>query len=444
MKSFKSWVSEIESAKQDNKLKKLFSDYFERLVDLNQKYAMFEYLDETNFHDQVSKIENIGDPNTKKLYGIPVGIKDIINTEDLPTSMGSQIWRDFRPGNNARVVDLIKNEAGIVAGKTVTAEFAVHHLQFGRVINPLDKERIVGTSSSGSAVAVASGAVPIALGTQTAGSIMRPASYCGVFGFKPTFGAIDRTGILKTTDTLDQVGIIGCDLNAVYAGFSSLLRINRDYPYSKKYSENWIDFKNNRNKPRVKFLESEFNAYLQFDQDCKETFEEIKTTIKNDTKISTVENLFDLDLNRVHPLHEIIYNKSLSYYFSNEFKNRDLISENISKMMSKGDSISSEDYIEALKLQSDFIKIINEEFENFDFVLIPTTAGVAPREDEVEKEDSSILWSFFGLPALTLPVRNSNSINLPFGLQVISRKYNDFALIQFSNTLVKILDRAIF
>jgi Asp-tRNA(Asn)/Glu-tRNA(Gln) amidotransferase A subunit family amidase len=112
--------------------------------------------------------------------------------------------------------------------------------------------------------------------------------------------------------------------------------------------------------------------------------------------------------------------------------------------MSKGDSISSEDYIEALKLQSDFIKIINEEFENFDFVLIPTTAGVAPREDEVEKEDSSILWSFFGLPALTLPVRNSNSINLPFGLQVISRKYNDFALIQFSNTLVKILDRAIF
>jgi Asp-tRNA(Asn)/Glu-tRNA(Gln) amidotransferase A subunit family amidase len=443
MKSFKSWVSEIESAKQHNKLKKLFSDYFERLFDLNQKYGMFEYLDETNFHDQVSKIENIGDSDTKKLYGIPVGIKDIINTEDLPTSMGSEVWRNFRPGNNARVVDLIKNEAGIVAGKTVTAEFAVHYLEFGRVINPLDNERIVGTSSSGSAVAVASGAVPIALGTQTAGSIMRPSSYCGVFGFKPTFGAIDRTGILKTTDTFDQVGIIGCDLNAIYAGFSSLLRINKDYPFSKKYSENWEDFKNNRTKPRVKFLESEFRAYLEFDQDCIKTFERVKNIIKNDTTMSIFETHFNLDLNRIHPLHDLIYNKSLSYYFKNEFESRELISEKISEMISEGERISSEDYIEATKLQSDMTKIINEEFENFDFVLIPTTAGVAPREGELEKRDSSLIWSFFGLPAITLPIRNSNINYLPFGLQVITRKYNDFALIQFSNTLVKILNKAI-
>ena len=443
MKSFKSWISEIESAKQDKKLKKLFNDYFERLVDLNQKYGMFEYLDEVNFHDQVSKIEHIVGPNTKKLYGIPVGIKDIINTEDLPTSMGSELWKDFRPGNNARVVDLIKNEAGIIAGKTVTAEFAVHHLEFGRVINPLDNERIVGTSSSGSAVAVASGAVPIALGTQTAGSIMRPASYCGVFGFKPTFGAIDRTGILKTTDTFDQVGIIGCDLNAIYAGFSSLIRINKDYPFSKKYSENWEDFKNSSVKPRVKFLESEFRAYLEFDQDCIEKFENIKRIIKNDTTMSTFESLLNLDLNIIHPLHDLIYNKSLSYYFKNEFENKELISEKISEMISEGEKISSEDYIEATKLQSDLTKMMNEEFKNFDFILIPTTAGVAPREYEAEKRDSSLIWSFFGLPAITLPIRNSNMNQLPFGLQVITHKYNDFALIQFSNTLVKMLNKAI-
>ena len=120
--------------------------------------------------------------------------------------MGSVIWKNFFPGNNARVVDKLINEGCLSIGKTVTAEFAVHELN--KTLNPYDVTKTPGTSSSGSAVVVSTGMVPFALGTQTAGSIIRPASFCGVWGMKPSYGLIPRTGVLKTSDTLDLVLII--------------------------------------------------------------------------------------------------------------------------------------------------------------------------------------------------------------------------------------------
>ena len=138
------------------------------------------------------------------LNGIPFGIKDIFNTQVMPTTMGSPIWAGFVAGNNARSVDSILRKGALSFGKTITAEFAVHALN--ATLNPYDVSKTPGTSSSGSAVAVALGIVPFALGTQTAGSIIRPASFCGVWGFKPSFGLIPRTGVLKTTDSLDTVG----------------------------------------------------------------------------------------------------------------------------------------------------------------------------------------------------------------------------------------------
>ena len=124
--------------------------------------------------------------------------------------MGSTLWQNFTPGNNARVIDKLIHNGSVVIGKTVTAEFAVHELN--KTKNPFDKNRTPGTSSSGSAVAVATGMVPFALGTQTAASIIRPASFCGVWGFKPSFGLVPRTGILKTTDSLDTVGFLTTNL----------------------------------------------------------------------------------------------------------------------------------------------------------------------------------------------------------------------------------------
>ena len=167
--------------------------------------------------------------NMLGIEGIPFGVKDIFNTREFPTQMGSPIWENFTPGNNARVVDSLLSEGGVVVGKTVTAEFAVHELN--ATLNPHDTTRTPGTSSSGSAAAVATGMVPFALATQTAGSIIRPASFCGVWGMKPSFGLIPRTGVLKTTDSLDTIGFVATHARSLRTVLDILRVRGPDYPF---------------------------------------------------------------------------------------------------------------------------------------------------------------------------------------------------------------------
>lgn len=144
------------------------------------------------------------------LHGIPVGVKDIIDTADLPTEYGSPIYADHRPGADAEVVARLRAAGAVILGKTVTTEFALFHP--GPTTNPHDSSRTPGGSSSGSAAAVGAGTVPLALGTQTAGSVVRPASFCGVVGVKPTFGAIPTRGVKPASPALDTVGIFTRDV----------------------------------------------------------------------------------------------------------------------------------------------------------------------------------------------------------------------------------------
>ena len=139
------------------------------------------------------------------LYGIPVGVKDIINTRGIPTRMGSVIYSNHVPTTSAWVVRRLEALGGLVMGKTVTTEFA--YRTPGKTRNPWNPSHTPGGSSSGSAAAVAAGFVPVAIGTQTLGSVIRPAAFCGVVGYKPTHGAISRTGVLPFAPTLDTVGV---------------------------------------------------------------------------------------------------------------------------------------------------------------------------------------------------------------------------------------------
>ena len=139
------------------------------------------------------------------LYGLPVGVKDIIDTEDYPTACGSSVYRDRRPTQDAACVAALRSAGGIILGKTVTTEFAVYSP--GRTRNPRRLTHTPGGSSSGSAAAVAASMVPAALGTQTAGSVIRPASFCGVFGFKPTFGRLPLDGVHPLAPSLDTLGV---------------------------------------------------------------------------------------------------------------------------------------------------------------------------------------------------------------------------------------------
>ena len=140
------------------------------------------------------------------MVGIPIGVKDTYNTEFFMTQRGSEIYKNYKAGNDARVVRKVRDSGALIAGKTKTAEFSIHHP--ADTVNPHNIEHTPGTSSGGSAAAVASGMVPVAFGTQTAASTSKPASYCGIYGFKPTFGLFPRTGVLKTSDTLEAIDTI--------------------------------------------------------------------------------------------------------------------------------------------------------------------------------------------------------------------------------------------
>ena len=147
------------------------------------------------------------EPARGPLHGVPVGVKDIIDTTDLPTGYGSALYRGHRPARDAACVALVRMAGGIVLGKTVSTELA--YFAPGRTANPAELRHTPGGSSSGSAAAVADAMVPVAFGTQTAGSVIRPAAFCGVVGYKPSFGLINRSGILPFAESLDTVGTFG-------------------------------------------------------------------------------------------------------------------------------------------------------------------------------------------------------------------------------------------
>lgn len=177
------------------------------------------HLDPDHAMAQARRLDALPADERGPLHGVPVGIKDIIDTADLPTSYGSPIYAGHRPSEDAAAVARLRAAGAVILGKTVTTEFAL--FQAGATTNPHDPSRTPGGSSSGSAAAVAAGTVPLAVGTQTAGSVVRPASFCGVVGVKPTYGRVAATGVKECSRSLDTVGTFTRDV----AGAASVLSV---------------------------------------------------------------------------------------------------------------------------------------------------------------------------------------------------------------------------
>lgn len=367
----------------------------------------------------------------RPMEAIPVGVKDIFNTADFPTEMGSPIWRNFTPGNDARVVYQMKMAGALVPGKTVTAEFAVHTL--GKTLNPHDVTRNPGTSSSGSAVAVALGMVPAALGTQTAGSIVRPASFCGVYGCKPSFGLIPRTGMLKTTDSLDTVGFFTHyyeDMQRVW----DVLRVHgRDYPISHALLNDVARQEKPKNRPwRVAVAKTHvFSLAPDYAQQALDAW------------VSGLANIPDIEVHyidlpdimeRAHDIHASIYNKCLAYYFKEEYKKAELVSPIMNELIEAGNKISNEEHQLALRMQVGMAASMDDLLQDYDVMVSLSTAGAAPLREEREIPDSALMWTMTHLPVISVPAFTSPD-RLPFGLQLSARRYNDLLLFKFADYL---------
>ena len=356
---------------------------------------------------------------TNPLLNIPFGAKDIFNSFDFNTKMGSSNWKHHFAGNNARVIDNCLNKGAILVGKTVTSEYAVHALN--KTKNFYDHLLTPGTSSSGSAVAVASKTIPFSLGSQSAGSIIRPASFNGVFALKPSFGTLPRTGVLKTADTLDQIGLFTIHFEDLSYIFHSIRLRGKNYPFIHKF----IDNRNNT------FDKSKTTIYYFDDPIFQNAESYVRQSFENFIKIfPKVMPLNYKKLKEIPVLHSKIYHKSLSLNLQNYIKPHEELSPSLEKIMNQAKLINNQDFLKSLTKQSDLIKEFNSFFTVNDFFLCPSTTSVAPKRDLEEKEDYCKILNFLHLPAINVPIFSHK--NNPYGLQLSSIKYNDNNLLNFA------------
>jgi len=359
------------------------------------------------------------------LTGVPLGVKDIFNTREMPSEMGSPIFKGFTPGNDARVVYDLRKAGAVFPGKTVTAEFAVHTP--GPTCNPHDPKCMPGTSSSGSAAAVAAGMVPVSIGTQTAGSIVRPASYCGVYGFKPSFGLLPRTGMLKTTDSLDTVGFFATTASDVAVLFDATRVRGLDYPVAHAALTDPARQEKGARPWRIGVLENP-PKWSHAEGYAKAAFAKYVERLEKLEGVEIVRVTLPEPFERAHEVHATIYDKTLSYYFREEFDQHTLISPVMYSIVERGRALTLEQYKAALDEQDDLARRFDTEVDRVDAWLTLSTGGAALEGlQNVDRPDSALVWSLCGAPVVSMPAFMQG--HLPFGAQLVGRRHNDYKLL---------------
>ncbi len=365
------------------------------------------------------------------LAGVPLGVKDIFNSIDMPTQRGSAFWSGYMAGNDARVVARAKWAGAVVMGKTATAEFAVHTPP--RTVNPCSGEHIAGTSSTGSAVAVLAGMTPLALGTQSAGSIIRPASYVGVLGYKPSFGLIPRTGVLKTGDTLDSIGWFARSVSDLELALDALRVEGRDHPNVERGIAAAVAKRGNAKTWRVALaLPPAWEIAAGY---ARAAIEEYANQVGNrpDIDVSTLD--LREELREAHDVHRIVYHKSLSHYFHDEAQKWDLLSQSFRDLLEEGRRISRDEYASALDRQAALAHRLEARLEGVDALMTLSVAGEAPTMAQpAEPRDSALVWTMCGAPSISLPMFKGPT-GMPFGLQLVAPRYGDYTLLQLAKTL---------
>ena len=416
------------------KITSLIESITKRIDEINPKTNAWVHLNTSQALNYAKDIENKmkNGIDTGPLHGIPIGVKDIFNTQDFPTEMGSPLWKDFTPGNDARVVHNLRMANAIIIGKTDTAEFAVHAI--GETKNPFDNERSPGSSSGGSAVAVATEMVPIALGTQTGGSIIRPASYCGVYGFKPSFGLIPRTGMLKTTDSLDQVGYFARTVPDLELIFDIIRVKGRNFPLSESALGNEKRQNVHERLWKVCFVKSP--VWDKAESYAKKSTESFIEQLSHEKEFEVKEFNLPQEFESAHKNHRIIYSKSVAYYFEEELTKKSLVSDIFYEFAKEAKNISQNQFNEALENQNKLRMLLDNSFKDFDIIISLSTAGHAPLRNEQENDDPSLIWTMCGNPAVNLPIFITQK-GLPMGIQAVARRFNDKLLLNFLQILRK-------
>ena len=350
------------------------------------------------------------------LHGVPVGVKDIFDTDDLPTEMGSPAFVGNRPEKNARLVERIVAAGGYALGKTATAEFAYLHPAETR--NPWNPKHTPGGSSSGSAAAVAARHVPVAVGTQTNGSVIRPAAYCGVVGFKPTLDTLPIQGALPFAETLDTVGVFARSV-ADAAYFTASLAEPGAFA---------SDIEPLSRPPAVAVL-----PRFPWNSAERDAAEQLQATLARLRSAGTEVKDLDLpdefgDAKQVH--RTIMLYEGAREHAPRQALHRRVLSTALNAAIDQGLAISHEEYRAALARRAALAEMALDLFSDCDAIASLPAPGAAPARVDITGDPSfCTLWTLLGFPAIVLPTALS-AHGLPYGIQLAGPAHDDARLLR--------------
>jgi Asp-tRNA(Asn)/Glu-tRNA(Gln) amidotransferase A subunit family amidase len=348
------------------------------------------------------------------LRGLPVGLKDIYDTADMPTEYGSAAYKGHRPASDASAVTMLRRAGGIMLGKTVTTEFA--HQQTGKTRNPHNLEHTPGGSSSGSAAAVAAGFVPVATGSQTAGSVIRPGAYCGVAAFKPSYKLLPTIGVKCYAWSLDTVGLYGAGVADVAFATAAMsgrdLRVDRAAPSA----------------PRVALMRTHIWADASADmqnavEQSARALESAGASVKDVTAPPVLEDAW-----RAHKVI-VLHEAARSYAFEYDNK-RDLLGPKTISMLDEAATVGVDAYDDARRVAKRARLALADLMGGYDVILTPSAPGAAPHGiGATGQAIFNLLWTLMGTPCVNVPGL-VDAAGMPLGVQIVGRFGRDRAALE--------------
>ena len=379
-------------------------------------------LDWDQVEEQYKELMSRANWRSLPLAAVPIAVKDVYDTMDFVTSYGSKIYEQHRPSADAALVAMLRALGAVVIGKTVTTEFA--YWQAGPTLNPYNHSRTPGGSSSGSAAAVAAGMVPLALGSQTAASTIRPASYCGIIGFKPSLGLLPVQGVKPLSPSLDTIGLFARSVGDLIVVVNALLA-------DTKLKQNSL---HPGLKPLPEWVLSSLNGSweTQVASACKEAVAECRSlAISNGCNFGGAIEF--LDFEKLTNDQAALMAAEAAESFEFEWQSaRDNLSDHIKALVLEGQELKAENKKHFQETQERIDEYEERLFRSSDVLICPSTIDTAPAlKDGTGSPLMSRAFTLLGLPSLSLPF-GLDANGMPVGVQVVARRGADMPLLSFA------------
>jgi Asp-tRNA(Asn)/Glu-tRNA(Gln) amidotransferase A subunit family amidase len=410
----------------------------ERIAAVESEVHAFVHLDPEHALAQARALDRrkASGERTGPLHGIPVGIKDIFDTADYPTECGSPIFAGRRPDADSAAVRKLREAGAVIIGKTVTTEFAYFHP--GKTRNPRDLKRTPGGSSSGSAAAVAAGMVPLAIGSQTNGSMIRPAAFCGVFGIKPSHGLISRAGALTLSRKLDHVGAFARSVDDLALILDVLAGQDAADPDSRPYAAPSFRVGAAEEPPiSPAFALVRTPMWEKADAEARDALEGLARDLRA-REIDLPDQYRDA-WSALRAIMAVDMAHNLGAFVDKGGE----VSKTFRALIEEGRKVTATQYLAALRDAERYAEGMIGIFEQFaDAVITLSAKGVAPPGIEATGDPVFCsLWTLVGFPSLNLPLL-ANTDGLPIGVQLVGAPGRDERLLRTARTLVKQLAEA--